>query len=469
MKQKSNSGKKMRTFREEKVNAGLLDFIRRSPNGFFAVENIAEELTKAGLSELREKDAWEIIPGGAYFVRRNSSAMIAFRIPEKIASATGSDVAADPTAGVPPFSIYAAHCDSPAFRVKPNAEISVEGKYTKLNVEGYGGMLMSTWLDRPLSVAGRIVVRVGGRLETRLVNIDRDLLVIPNLAIHMDRKANDGKAWNIQNDLLPLFAGTDQTGAFLQMIADAADVKAEEILDTDLFLYNREHGTTYGAAKEFLASPRLDDLQCVYAGLQGFLAAAGPTSMVPVFCVFDNEEVGSSTKQGAASTFLRDVLVRICAATAFADISCAVDVPPAEHLPRALAQSFMISADNAHSMHPNDTAKADPTNRPVMNGGIVIKYSANQKYATDAVSGAAFRDLCARADVPVQTFVNRSDVPGGSTLGNISNTQVALNTVDIGLAQLAMHSAYETAGAQDTAYLAAAAKLFFETGVRLPE
>ena len=475
-----------RKFSAEEVNEGLLDFIRRSPNSFFAAENIAVELRAAGFEELSESERWELRPGGRYLVRRNGSSLIAFRMPEAADADCG-------TGGVPAFHIYAAHPDSPAFKIKPNAEIRVEDKYLKLNVERYGGMLMSTWLDRPLSAAGRLVIRDGAGVSTVLVNLDRDLFVIPNLAIHMDRGANESKSWNPQNDMLPLFAGLPAGGGededsaeagkdrFLRLVASEAGVEPENILDADLFLYNREPGTVFGAEREFIASPRLDDLQCLYAGLRGFLEASADASAgtdteagadapggdIPVFCVLDNEEIGSGTKQGAASDLLRNTLFRICGSEAFSAGAGEAGAPGiSEAYYRALAKSFMISADNAHGVHPNDASKADPTNRPVMNGGIVIKYTATMRYATDALSGAVFRRICELAGVPCQTFANRSDIPGGSTLGTIADTQVSVSTVDIGLPQLAMHSTYETAGARDTAYLAAAARTFFSTRIR---
>ncbi len=427
----------------EEVNRELLDFVDRSPNSFFAIANMAAMLEDAGYERLYEGQAWALRPGQGYYVTRNGSALIAFVIPKE-------DFVG--------FQIMASHSDSPMFKVKTNAEIEFEKKYIKLNVEKYGGMLCAPWLDRPLSVAGRVAVRTSGGIEMRLVNIDRDLLIIPSLAIHMNRQANEGYAYNAQKDMLPLFGGLDAGGGFEKMIAEAAGAEPGDILDTDLFLYNRMKGTMFGLNNDFIASGRLDDLQCAFASLKGFLDAE-PSDSVAVHCVFDNEEVGSGTKQGAASTFLKDVLHRINAAMGRTE----------EGYLMALASSFLVSADNAHSIHPNQPDKADPTNRPYMNAGIVIKYSANQKYTTDAVSGAIFRTLCDRAGVPYQTFANRSDILGGSTLGNISNTQVALNTVDIGLAQLAMHSSYETAGCKDTAYLREAARVLFSGSIQCRE
>lgn len=423
------------------VSRELISFIDRSPSSFHAVANMAKELEAAGFIYLSEGQRWELKAGQGYYVTRNGSALIAFKIPRT---------------GFAGYQIMTSHSDSPVFKIKHNAEIQVDKKYVKLNVEKYGGMLCAPWLDRPLSIAGRVVVRTWHGLETRLVNIDRDLLVIPNLAIHMNRSVNEGYEWNAQRDMLPLFAEFEKDGGrLLAMLAAEAGVTEEAILDTDLFLYNRMKGTVLGANQEFIASARLDDLQCAFASLKGILAAK-PDQSVAVHCVLDNEEVGSITRQGAAAAFLKDVLQRINAGMGRSE----------EEYLMALNASFMVSADNAHGVHPNHADKADPTNRPYLNGGIVIKYSANQKYTTDAVSGALFRILCDRAGVPYQTFHNRSDLLGGSTLGNISSTQVALNSVDIGLPQLAMHSPYETAGVKDTAYLAAAAKVLFESSVQ---
>ena len=345
----------------------------------------------------------------------------------------------------------ASHSDSPTFKIKENPEITVEKAYVKLNVEKYGGMLMSPWFDRPLSVAGRVVVSENGEIKEKLVDIDRDLLMIPSLAIHMNREVNSGYAYNPQKDLLPLYgtAGTEET--FGKTIAEAAGVREEDILSHDLFLYSRTRGAVWGAEKEFVSAGRLDDLQCAFASMEGLLSGEKKKS-IAVHCVMDNEEVGSGTKQGAASTFLKDTLLRI---------NSGLGRTYEEYL-MSLADSFMISADNAHALHPNYTDMTDPVNRPLLNKGIVIKYNANQKYCTDAVSAARFKDICTRAEVPFQTFVNRSDMAGGSTLGNISNTQVPVNTVDIGLPQLAMHSPYETAGVKDTYSLIKAAELFFE-------
>ena len=413
----------------------LLDFIEKSPTAFQAVDEMQKRLTENGFEVLSEKEYWKLVPGGKYLVTRNDSALIAFCIPEKESRV---------------FHIMASHSDSPSFKIKENPEIKVDNSYVKLNVEKYGGMLMAPWFDRPLSVAGRVIIRRNGGLKEKLINIKRDLVMIPNLAIHMNREANNGVSYNPQKDLQPLFAVGNTDRTLLEIIAEQTGVKKEDIISHDLFLYNRMPGTIWGADKEFVSSARLDDLQCAFASMEGLLRAQNHES-IAVHCVMDNEEVGSGTKQGAASTFLKDTLLRI---------NMGLGRTYEEYL-MTLAGSFMVSADNAHALHPNYTDKTDPTNHPVLNKGIVIKFNANQKYCTDAVSAAIFKELCTKAGVPYQAFVNRSDIAGGSTLGNISNTQVPMNTVDIGLPQLAMHSPYETAGVKDTEYLVRAAEELF--------
>lgn len=438
----------------------LKKFLDESPVGLYAAANIRGMLLENGYTECQEGSEWKLVPGGRYFVMRNGSAVIAFQIPKE-----------ESWAG---FQIAASHLDSPTFRIKSNAEIVVENSYVTLNVEKYGGMLLAPWLDRPLSVAGRVLVRTESGIETRLVNIDRDLMIIPNVAIHMNREINNGYKWDMKQDLRPLLAGvpapeasdpkaavsaadksTEDIGTiFRRLVAEEAGASPEDVLDTDLYLYNREKASVIGLNGEFISSGRLDDLQCAFGTLKGFLAAR-PEKSIAVYCAFDNEEVGSMTKQGADSSFLRCTLERI---------STALGRSRGEFM-ASLSSSFMISADNAHAVHPNHPELEDPSHRPVPNGGIVIKYSANQKYTTDAVSGAVMKEICRKAGVPVQIFYNRSDLAGGSTLGNISTTQLSLNTVDIGLAQLAMHSAYETAGVKDTEYLARASEVFFSGAV----
>ena len=419
------------------VSKELAQFLEGSPSCFHAVENMKKPLLNENFVELQENQKWHIQPGGRYFVTRNGSSLIAFTIPQH---------------GFKGMRIMASHGDSPTFKIKENPELETDGHYIRLNVERYGGMLCAPWFDRPLSVAGRVIIKdpSSGSFISKLVNIDRDLVLIPNLAIHMNREANNGYKYNAQKDMLPLYGDLAAKGTFMQTITEAAGAAESDILGHDLFLYNREKASIWGASGEFISCGRLDDLQCAFASLKGFLTGDRQEYMA-VHCVLDNEEVGSVTKQGAASTFLYDTLTRVH--------DC-LGLTREDYLIH-LADSLMISADNAHAVHPNHTEKADPSNRPYINEGIVIKFNANQKYCTDGVSSAIFRDICRTADVPVQTFVNRSDMAGGSTLGNISNTQVALNTVDIGLPQLAMHSPYETAGVKDTEYLIRAGRKFF--------
>lgn len=418
-----------------KTAKDMLRFIEKSPSVFHAVANLKEIFDSKGYQELRENENWDIVPEGKYYTVRNGSAIIAFHMPGQEAKG---------------FHIVASHSDSPTFKIKEKPDMAVEGQYVKLNTEKYGGMLMSTWLDRPLSAAGRIVVRKEGKLESRLVDVEQDLLVIPSVAIHMNRDANTKMEYNPQVDMLPLFSCGGQENGFLQVIAKSAGVEPEDILSHDLFLYVREKGRRLGKDGEFLLSPKLDDLQCAYASAVA-MSESKPEEYINLCAVFDNEEVGSGTKQGADSTFLEDVLIRIQEAEGSSDT----------RYRQRLAESFLISADNAHAVHPNHPEKADPTNRPYLNGGIVIKYHGSQRYATDAVSAAVMKELCSRAGVPCQTYANRSDIPGGSTLGNISAAHVSVPSADIGLPQLAMHSAVETAGSRDTEYAVSMMKVFY--------
>ena len=418
----------------------LFSFIEESPTPFHAVQNMCDELKKAGYTRLSESKKWQLLAGGRYYVTRNSSALIAFRIPKP---------------GFSGFQIMASHSDSPLFKIKENPELMSEQHYVRLNIEKYGGMLFGPWFDRPLSIAGRVLLKDGQGITEKLIDAKRDLLMLPSLAIHMDRQANDGGKLKVQKELLPLFGDARASGQFLPLIAKLAGADPEDILSHDLYIYSRTPGTVWGASGEYISAGRLDDLMCAFASLKAFLQAQ-PGESVPLHCVFDNEEVGSHSRQGAASTFLSDTLMRICDAFGYgmADYR------------RLLSASFMLSADNAHAVHPNYPEKACPSNRPYMNEGIVLKYSAAQKYATDGVSAALFKDICKRAGVPVQVFTNHADIPGGSTLGNISQAQAAMHTVDIGLPQLAMHSPCETAGAYDTDALIKAATYFFECSFR---
>ena len=422
-----------------KTTEELLSFIESSSDCFHAVKTIADILKQSGYAELFEGEKWEIKNGGKYFTVRNLSSLIAFSVPE------------DEYTGL---MLTASHSDSPTYKIKPEPDVT-DGPYTRLNVEGYGGMTASTWIDRPLGVSGRIVVRTGSGIKSKLVRLDEDLLVIPGLAIHMNRKANDGYSFNPAKDMLPLAGDGAKPGRLIERIAEAAGVRAEDIIAHDLFLYNRTKGTIWGLDEEYFSSPRIDDLQCAYSALRGFLASK-PASALKLYCVFDNEEVGSGTKQGAKSTFLTDTLERINASLGFGT----------EKLRTAAASGFMVSADNGHAVHPNHTELADKTSRPVMNGGILIKHNANQKYTTDSVSDAVFKTICERAGVPYQSYTNRSDMPGGSTLGNLANEKLSINTADIGAAQLAMHSAYETGGIKDTLYLIKAMTEFYSSSLK---
>ena len=413
----------------------MLGFIDRSVCCFQAIDSVREMLEEDGFKRLKEEEKWTVEKGGKYFVTRNDSSLIAFKVPEK---------------GAGYWHITATHSDSPSFKVKENPE-KTDGRYVRISVEPYGGGIYSTWMDKPLSVAGRIVVKENGKYKVKHVNVDKDLLVIPNLAIHMDRTANSGHKFDPKKDMLPLYGTEEMKGTFMKTLAESAGLKEEDILSYDLYLYNRMKGKIWGGADEFVCAPRIDNLQCTYGTLRGFLKGRAEKQGA-MYCVFDNEEVGSGTKQGAESTFLRDVIERI-------GLALGMD---REDVYIWLAKSFMISADNAHGFHPSHPEVCDGVNSPDLNGGIVIKYNANQKYCTDGFSSAVFKDLCSSVDVPYQVYTNRADMPGGSTLGNISNTKVAVNTVDIGLPQLAMHSAYETAGVKDTAFLIKVCEKFFD-------
>ena len=423
----------------DRTNA-LLDFIERSPVSFAAVKTAQSMLDEAGYVRLSFRNVWHLAPGGKYYVTRNGSSLIAFIVPE------------NPNAG---FMIAASHSDSPCFKLKTDSEVVMFDRYLKLNTEGYGGMICSSWFDRPLSLAGRAIVKNGSTFETRVVTFDRDLCLIPNVCIHFNREINNGYKYNKAVDTLPLLSNTNEKGSVLKLVADKLGVEPDAIVSMDMFVINRTRGSVFGADDAFFCAPRIDDLQCAYTTLAALIEAESPKA-IPVYALFDNEEVGSETKQGAASTFLFDVLTRVAA-----------------HYDRTLSEmlpaSFMLSCDNGHALHPNHPELSDAKNAPHLNGGVVIKHNANQRYATDALSEALFTEICKRADVPVQHFANRSDIAGGGTLGSISNTRVSLKTVDIGLAQLAMHSAIETGGVRDTDYMIRAAKEFYESALRITD
>ena len=419
-----------------KYVTGLFDYIQNSPSPFHTIKEAKRLLLDAGFAELCEQDDWAVKKGGSYFVVRNDSAIIAFKVPET---------------GFKGFHMVASHSDSPAFKIKENGALKGADGCVKCNVEKYGGMIMSTWFDRPLSIAGRVCVDTGKGIENKLINFDEDLLIIPNLAIHMNRNVNDGVKYSTQTDMCPVYTTSLDAESLETRIASKVGVSKEAILGQDLYVYTRQVGTMVGAEQDMIVAPRLDDLECVYASVQALMETT-PNEYISVCAVLDNEEVGSATIQGADSDFLVTTLKRIVYGLGGTEVSYM----------KAVAESFMISADNAHAIHPNHPEKADLNNRPVLNGGIVIKYSGNQKYTSDAFTGSVMKKICNEANVPYQVFYNHSDVIGGSTLGNISTAHVSVKSVDIGLAQWAMHSAVETAGAKDVTYLVDALKVYYE-------
>ncbi len=421
----------------------LTGFLDNSPVNFLAVAQVAARLDDAGFVKLDPTDKWTLKTGGKYYVVKNGSALFAF-------------IAGGDTVGKG-FHIISAHSDSPCFRIKPHAEMLCPGGAVKLNVEVYGGPILYTWFDRPLSIAGRVILRSGDILnpETRLINIRRPLLTIPHLAIHFNRQVNDGNPLSRQKDMLPVIAlvkdAVEKNDMLLRLIADEAGVDKVDILDFDLSLYDTTPACRLGIDNEFITSGRLDDLSMVHAALTAMLQSPSLTGATRVMAIFDNEETGSGTKQGAASPVLEHLLRRI--------ICCAGGTE--EDYFRAIDNSFMISADNAHGVHPNYVEKHDPTNHPALGGGPVIKINANCKYMTDADSAAVFKSICDRAGVPCQYFVNHSDVAGGSTLGNILTSQIDLRGVDMGAALWAMHSARETASCLDHGLITAAFREFY--------
>ena len=419
----------------DKNMQALAAFLDSAHSAYHATAALETQLQKAGYSRLQEHKTWELIPGGKYYLTRGGSAILAFRLPEEKPEG---------------FLISASHTDRPCFKVKENGILA--GAYTRLAVEKYGSVVISPWLDRPLSVAGRVTVETEEGVESRLVDFDRDLLAIPNVAIHMNRKVNEGYAWNLAVDTIPLLGGKDTGDKFWQELESLAGGK---VLGHDLCLYVRQNTSVWGLEEEFFSAPAIDDLECAWACTQGFLEA-GETANIPVLCVFDSEEVGSGSYQGAAADFMESALARICKALDLEE-SC------------QKAKSFLVSADNGHALHPNHPELSDSANAPVVNGGVVIKFNADQKYTTDGLSAAIFRKICQKADVPTQTYCNRADMAGGSTLGNVSLRQVAVPSVDIGLAQLAMHSCYETAGVQDVTYLKNAMTAFYGTTLQVTE
>lgn len=413
----------------------LIDFIYDSPTAFHAVATLKDMLNKEGFKELKEEEKWNLQKEGKYYVSKNDSALIAFKIGKGKIQDHG-------------FKLIGAHTDSPTFRIKPNPEIISENTYVKLNTEAYGGAILSTWFDRPLAIAGRVVLRSNNPLEPKiqLVNIKKPIVVIPNLAIHMNRNVNSGVEINKQKDTLPLLSLVNETlekdKYLLNTVAEELKVRPEEIIDFDLFLYEYEKGTVMGLNNEFISCGRLDDLSMVHGATKALISSKGSMA-TNVMVAFDNEEVGSSTKQGADSDLLANLLERIVISLGGGR----------EEFFRSLAKSFIISADLAHAVHPNMGEKHDPVNRPVINKGPVIKINANQKYTSDGDSTAVYEEVCRRAGVPVQKFVNRSDAAGGSTIGPISSTHLNIRSVDMGTPILAMHSIRELGGVIDHGYV----------------
>jgi len=422
----------------------LIDFIQNSPSQFHAAREIGRVLEEKGFKKLNMEDKWNLEKEGKYYCVKNSSAVVAFVIGKGDVEEYG-------------FKIIGAHTDAPTFRIKPNPEITVGNRYLKLNTEVYGGPIFSTWFDRPLSIAGRVAIKTDNPLKPReeLVDLKKPVVIIPNLAIHMNRDVNKGVDINPQTDTLPLVSmlneGFEKDNHLLKAVAENIGVNAEDVIDFDLFLYSTDKGSIIGLNEEFISCPKLDDLAMVHAGLYGITDGIAGNATNVLAC-FDNEEVGSTTKQGAASPFLRTVLERIV-------LSLGKDK---EDYFRALSNSFMISADMAHALHPNFTNKNDLTNKPFINGGPVIKIAANQAYTTDSMSAAVFEGICRRVNVPVQRFVNRSDQKGGSTIGPISTTQLDIPSVDIGNPILSMHSIRELGGVLDHYYAYSAFKGFYE-------
>lgn len=418
----------------------IFEFLQEGVTPYHAAATAAAWLDAAGFTRLEEADYWNLEPGKGYYLVRGGSAVVAWRIPDH---AIGG------------WRITASHSDAPGWKIKSDA-VTNDG-CRRLSVEGYGGMNMATWLDRPLTVAGRVLLRTEDGVETRLVHLDRDLLVIPSLAIHMQRQVNKGHEYNPQIDMQPLW-GPEAGRTLTDLVCEELGVRLEEILDQDLQLVTRQAPTVIGPDGEYFMAPRIDDLECAATTLLGFIDAAADTdsACAPVWAMLDNEEVGSSSRQGAESSFLRDVLDRILEAIPHS--------AQMEH--RALANSFMLSADNGHATHPNFAAKSDPAAPVRLGGGVVLKYNASQKYTTNALSGGIFRAICEKAGVKVQVFTNRADEPGGSTLGNLQSHTLPIPMADIGLAQLAMHSAVETAAVSDANAMVQAVAAFYRVHLR---
>lgn len=420
----------------------LIAFINKSPSVYHAVKNLADMLLQNGYTQLEQNTSFKLKPSGKYFILNNGSAIIAWQMP-KSGNASGG------------FRIIGSHSDSPTFKIKPSPEIQVKNHFVKLNTEVYGGVILSTWFDRPLSIAGRIVIKTKQLLkpEIKLIDFEDPVVIIPNLAIHMNRDINDGYQYDKQKDVLPLFSINEDTsfqdGYLTKIIAEKYGIKPEDILDSDLFLYDKQPGCFTGFGGDFFSVGKIDNLGMAYPSIDALISSKPATDetspFVQVAAVFDNEEVGSGTAQGAGSPFLQDTLQRIVENTC--------DGSPFEEFQKALASSFLISADQAHGYHPNYPEKNDITNFPLINKGPVIKMAASMSYTSDAVSAGIFKDICQRAGVPFQIFVNKSNMRGGSTIGPISVSNLNIKSVDIGNPILSMHSVRELGGTKDQEYI----------------
>ena len=426
----------------------LIDFIDRSPSVYHVIDNARRMLIQSGFTELTASDAFSLEPEHKYFITANGSALIAWQM-------NGGKQAEG-------FKLIGSHSDSPCLRIKPNPELTIQDRYLKLNTEVYGGPILATWFDRPLSCAGRIIIKSDHMLkpDIRLIVFDGQPFIVPNAAIHMNREINEGYKIERQKDLLPLTAcianGFEKSGYFMELIAKKLSVPVEAILDYDLYLFDPQPGAFCGLSDEFFSVGKIDNLGMVYASLAALTAENRPTPYIKAACIFDNEEVGSATVQGAGSPFLADTLKRISYA------QCSPDTNAFEIFQQQLSNSFLISADQAHALHPNYPEKNDITNFPVLNGGPAVKIAASMSYASDGISAGIFRDLCKRADVPCQTFVNRSDMRGGSTIGPITASQLQIKTVDIGNPILAMHSIRELGGAADQSSIMRVFRRYYE-------
>lgn len=415
----------------KKFAENMLDFIYESPTQFNAVAVSAEMLEKNGFEKLNPKENWKLEVGKKYYTTKNSSALVAFKVNSDEVEKEG-------------FRIIGSHTDSPGFRIKPNAEMESCGAYLKLNTEGYGGMILSTWLDRPLAMAGRVFLRGENPFKPveKIVNINKPVCIIPNLAIHMNRSINDGYKYNKQTDMLPLVGlineQLEKDNYMVKLLASELDVEVEEIIDFDIFLYEYEKGCFTGANEEFISTGRLDNLSMYYSSVEALLDSDSKSG-ISIAVGFDNEEVGSSTKQGADSNMLLNILERIC-------ISLGKD---RQQFFEAIENSFIISSDLAHAVHPNVNGMADPTNRPVMGKGPVIKVHAGQAYTSDGYSISVYKEICRECGVKYQEFVNKSDQRGGSTIGPISSTHIDIPSVDIGAPILSMHSIRELGCSED--------------------